>query len=104
VSVRFDRALGQGWECKELDPWLEAAIEKASLSGFGRSASWTSEGGSIPFLAKLGARFSDLAIVATGVLGPGANAHGPDESLDLAMANGVTRAVASLIADFAIKE
>jgi acetylornithine deacetylase/succinyl-diaminopimelate desuccinylase-like protein len=100
VSVSIDRALGQGWECKPLAPWLDAALERASIKGFGRGPSWTSEGGSIPFLAQLGARFPDLAIVATGVLGPGANAHGPDESLDLNMANGVTKGVASLLADF----
>jgi len=101
VTVSIDRALGQGWECKPLAPWLDAALERASIKGFGRGPSWTSEGGSIPFLAQLGARFPDLAIIATGVLGPGANAHGPDESLDLTMANGVTTGVACLIADFA---
>jgi acetylornithine deacetylase/succinyl-diaminopimelate desuccinylase-like protein len=102
VSVTIDRAIGQGWQCTPLAPWLEAALERASQSGFGRSPSWTSEGGSIPFLAQLGTRFPTLDIVATGVLGPGSNAHGPDESLDLEMANGVTHAVASLIADFAV--
>ena len=101
VSVTIDRALGQGWQCPTPAPWLASAIEKASIAGFDRGPSWTSEGGSIPFLAQLGARFPGLAILATGVLGPGANAHGPDESLDLAMANGVTQAVASLLGDFA---
>ena len=36
------------------------------------------EGGSIPFMGMLGERFPDAQFVITGVLGPDANAHGPE--------------------------
>jgi len=56
------------------------------------------EGGSIPFLADLGRRFPGVQMVATGVLGPGSNAHGPNECLHLPMAGAVTAALAHLLA------
>jgi di/tripeptidase len=42
------------------------------------------EGGTIPFMAMLGARFPQAQFLITGVLGPHANAHGPNEFLDIA--------------------
>ena len=58
----------------------------------------TAEGGSIPFLAALADQFPGIQLVATGVLGPGSNAHGPNEFLHLPMAKAVTVAVAELVA------
>src|SRR5260370_24504964 len=40
-------------------------------------------GGSIPFMSMLGERFPQAQFLITGVMGPGSNAHGPNESLDL---------------------
>ena len=59
------------------------------------------EGGSIPFLAELGQRFPSSQFLVTGVLGPGSNAHGPDESLHLPTVAGVMAAVSSVVAAFA---
>ena len=72
--------------------------------GFRRSASGArtasvGEGGSIPFLAALTQGFPGTQFVATGVLGPHSNAHGPNESLHIPMAKAVTHAVAALLAD-----
>ncbi len=55
------------------------------------------EGGSIPFLADLEKGFPGTQFVATGVLGPHSNAHGPNESLNIPMAKAVTHAVAELL-------
>ena len=55
------------------------------------------EGGSIPFMGMLGARFPEAQFLITGVLGPGSNAHGPNEMLHLPMARGVTASVAHVL-------
>lgn len=87
----------QGWDAPKLAGWLEVALTEGSGDGFGVDFEFCGEGGSIPFLATLGSRFPTSQIVATGALGPGSNAHGPDESLELAAAVGVTVAVAHMI-------
>jgi acetylornithine deacetylase/succinyl-diaminopimelate desuccinylase-like protein len=97
VSVEVD-APADGWVAPEPAPWVERALEAASQTCFGRSAGWCGEGGSIPFLAELGRRFPGTPLVATGVLGPHSNAHGPNEFLHLPMAQAVSVAVAELVA------
>jgi len=90
-----------GWVAPTPARWLADALAEASEEAFGRSPNFVGEGGSIPFLASLGKRFADAQFVVTGVLGPGSNAHGPDESLHLPTAVGVTTAVASVLAALA---
>jgi len=89
-----------GWASPALQPWLMDAIEDASTQAFGAAAGCTGEGGTIPFLASLGRRYPGVQFVATGVLGPEANAHGIDEMLHLPTAVGVTNAVGTILAAF----
>ena len=56
------------------------------------------EGGTIPFMAMLGARFPDAQFLITGVLGPQANAHGPNEFLHIEYAKRLTACVADVLA------
>lgn len=86
-----------GWHAPEEEPWLRAALDEASQTAFGQPARVHGEGGSIPFMTMLGRRFPDAQFVITGVLGPGANAHGPNEFLDLATARRVTEAITHLL-------
>ncbi len=79
-----------GWQAPEPSPWLAKAIEEASATCFGKPAADLGEGGSIPFMAMLGERFPKAQFLITGVLGPGSNAHGPNEFLHLATARAVT--------------
>jgi acetylornithine deacetylase/succinyl-diaminopimelate desuccinylase-like protein len=97
VAVEF-RAFAEGWEMPPSAPWLSAALDGASRAHFGNPVGFAGEGGSIPFLAVLGQRYPGVQIVATGVLGPGSNAHSIDEMLDLPTAVAVTNAVADLVA------
>ena len=98
AEVRFALTdVGPGWEAPATAPWLAAALDAASREAFARPARWQGEGGSIPFMGMLGARFPDAQFVVTGVLGPGSNAHGPNEFLDLGMARGLTVAVSHLL-------
>jgi acetylornithine deacetylase/succinyl-diaminopimelate desuccinylase-like protein len=57
------------------------------------------EGGTIPFMAMLGERFPQAQFLITGVLGPHANAHGPNEFLHIPTAKKLTCCVANVLAD-----
>jgi acetylornithine deacetylase/succinyl-diaminopimelate desuccinylase-like protein len=87
-----------GWVAPDPEPWLAAALDEASRASFGIPAGSYGVGGSIPFLAELGRRFPGTQLVATGVLGPHSNAHGPNEFLHVPMGKAVTLTVAHLIA------
>jgi acetylornithine deacetylase/succinyl-diaminopimelate desuccinylase-like protein len=100
AHVRFEADHGAaGWNAPAAEPWLRDAIDRASRAYFGREAAYMGEGGTIPFMAMLGERFPQAQFLITGVLGPGANAHGPNEFLHLPTARRLTAAVASVIAD-----
>jgi acetylornithine deacetylase/succinyl-diaminopimelate desuccinylase-like protein len=87
-----------GWDAPPLAPWLEAALESASQRHFGAPAYYMGEGGTIPFMHMLGERFPNAQFCITGVLGPGSNAHGPNEFLHIPMAKKLTRAMADVLA------
>jgi len=97
VTVELDTP-ADGWVAPDPEPWVAAALEESSRATFGRPPSGYGEGGTIPFLAELGRRYPGTPLVATGVLGPGSNAHGPNEALHLPMARAVSAAVAHLVA------
>jgi acetylornithine deacetylase/succinyl-diaminopimelate desuccinylase-like protein len=94
VSVQ---ASGSGWVAPPPPPWLLDALEEGSRAGFGERPGLLGEGGSIPFLASLGARLPLAHFVVTGVLGPGSNAHGPDEALSIPAAANVAIALVSIL-------
>lgn len=54
-------------------------------------------GGSIPFLAELEKMYPQTQIVALGLLGPGANAHAPDECINLTYAKKLTCSLSHII-------
>ena len=87
-----------GWNAPAMAPWLESALEEASTRHFGKPPVFMGEGGSIPFMGMLGRRFPETQFFITGVLGPGSNAHGPNEFLDLPTAKRLTLCVADVIA------
>ncbi len=62
------------------------------------------EGGSIPFMGMLGEKFPRAQFVITGVLGPHANAHGPNEFLHIPTGKRVSAAVAFVIADHGARQ
>jgi acetylornithine deacetylase/succinyl-diaminopimelate desuccinylase-like protein len=88
-----------GWNAPGDEAWLSRSLAAASHEFFGRDVMHMGEGGTIPFMAMLGKRFPAAQFCVTGALGPGSNAHGPNEFLDLATAERVTCCVARLLAD-----
>ncbi len=98
VSFRLESA-SPGWNAPAMAGWLETSVDRASRDYFGKPAVYCGEGGSIPFMGMLGKRFPDAQFLITGVLGPGSNAHGPNEFLHLPTAKKLTGAMASILAD-----
>lgn len=88
---------GAGWCMKELQPWLDGAIKQAGSDFYGKPAGSYGMGGSIPFLSELEKMYPATQIVALGVLGPGSNAHGPNEMIDLAYTQKLTCALAHIL-------
>jgi acetylornithine deacetylase/succinyl-diaminopimelate desuccinylase-like protein len=86
-----------GWISPPLPDEVADSLSRSSQACFGRDPGYFGEGGTIPFLADLQRSFPTTPIVATGVLGPHSNAHGPNEFLHLPMAKAVTYAVAELL-------
>jgi len=90
VEINFDQwEKGEGF-LHQTDHPLVAMVEEALRDGYGHDVVHQGLGGSIPFIAHLQQAFPDAAIAVTGVEDRLSAAHGPNESVDLAM---VQRAV-----------
>ncbi|GAA0497514.1 MULTISPECIES: M20 family metallopeptidase [Pigmentiphaga] len=99
ARVRFESEGGAGgWNAPPTAPWLARALDAASQSAFGQGTAWIGEGGTIPFMGMLGAKFPEAQFLITGVLGPRSNAHGPNEFLHIPYVKKLTAAVAHVIA------
>ncbi|MGC4090551.1 MAG: M20/M25/M40 family metallo-hydrolase [Polyangiaceae bacterium] len=96
VSFR-DVSSNSGWDAPALVPWLADCLEQSSRRHFGRPAMYMGEGGTIPFMYMLGEKFPTAQFCITGVLGPGSNAHGPNEFLHIPTAEKLTAAVADVL-------
>jgi hypothetical protein len=86
-----------GWDAPPLAGWLENAAAAASQACFGKPCVYMGEGGTIPFMGMLGAKFPDAQFFITGVLGPQSNAHGPNEFLHIPMGKRLTACVARIL-------
>ena len=92
-------ALGAtGWNAPSLAPWLEAAVNSASVAQFGAPVGYIGQGGTIPLMSLLQQGFPAAQMMVCGVLGPKSNAHGPNEFLHVPYAKRLTAAVAQVIA------
>jgi len=60
-----------------------AAADRAYEKAWGSPLAQIGIGGSIPFVALFGRRYSHLPLILNGVMDPQTGAHGPDESLHL---------------------
>jgi acetylornithine deacetylase/succinyl-diaminopimelate desuccinylase-like protein len=98
VSFSAEKGSG-GWNAPALAPWLEASVDSASRKFFGNPPAYMGEGGSIPFMGMLGAKYPRAQFLITGVLGPASNAHGPNEFLHVPTGKAVTCCVAQVLAD-----
>ena len=97
ISFEIDWSV-DGWMAPEISPWLEKALDEASENYFNKPSVHIGEGWSIPFMGLLGEKFPEAQFLITGVLGPGSNAHGPNEFLHIPAAKKITCCVAEIIA------
>jgi len=98
AKVSYEPAeTGPGWNAPAVAPWLEQAADQASTAHFGQRAGYMGEGGSIPFMGMLGKRFPGAQFLVIGVLGPGSNAHGPNEFLHLPTGERLTATLADVL-------
>lgn len=89
--------LGSGFDAPRSAEWLQQAVNDASEQYFGQPAQSIGRGGTNPFLSTMRARFPDAQFLATGVLGPGSNAHAPDEMLHLPTVRRLTASIAHVL-------
>jgi len=100
AAVNFEtNEAASGWNAPAEHRWLAESAHRASNHYFGKEAVYMGEGGSIPFMGMLGKKFPEAQFLITGLLGPGSNAHGPNEFLHLPTAKKLTACVAHVIAD-----
>ena len=103
AEITWDPLLpnNSGWNAPELAPWLETSIKRAGQVAFGQPTAFMGEGGTIPFMAMLGAKFPETQFAITGLLGPDSNAHGPNEFLHIPTGKRLSETVALVLADHA---
>lgn len=83
VRVVVERAgSGGSWLYEPKGPAFPAA-QRAYQKAWGTRLLPIGVGGSIPFVAMFGRRFSDLPLILNGVMDPETGAHGPNESMHL---------------------
>lgn len=100
ANVNFEiMDTGPGWNAPADEEWLANSAKNASKEYFGKEAVYMGEGGSIPFMGMLGKKFPKAQFLITGLLGPGSNAHGPNEFLHIPTGKKLTACVAQVIAD-----
>jgi di/tripeptidase len=89
---------GQGWCMKNPVGWVRLAFDQACSDFFdGNKLCQFGGGGSIPFLAELGKQYPDTQIYSMGAMGPGHNAHGPNENINLSYTKKITCTLSHLI-------
>lgn len=100
ARIEFDvEKASTGWAAPATSAWLQSSVDEASTAYFGPKSAAMGEGGTIPFMGMLQARFPDAQFVVTGLLGPKSNAHGPNEFLHIPTGKKLTAAVAKVLAD-----
>lgn len=92
-----DKRAESGFDVPALAPWLEAALDEASIKYFGNPCERIFEGATIGTMKDFGEIFPGSPFFNTGVLGTKEHAHAPDESIDLAYAEQLTKVIADVI-------
>lgn len=99
AKVSFSGGEGAtGWNAPTPAPWFARALDIASQAFFGVPCGHIGQGGTIPLMGQLSQGFPQAQMMVCGVLGPGSNAHGPNEFLHVPYAKRLTACVAEVIA------
>jgi cysteinylglycine-S-conjugate dipeptidase len=102
LTVSLERLPGAAasWDYVAQGPAFDAA-DRAYTAAWGRPPLRIGLGGSIPFVALFGRRFSRLPLVLNGVIDPETGAHGPNESMHIGVYTKTVKANVHLYAELA---
>lgn len=100
VSVTELPGAASSWDYVAKGPAFDAA-DRAYQAAWGRAPIRIGIGGSIPFVALFGKRFSRLPLVLNGVIDPETGAHGPNESMHVGVYAKTVKANVHLYAELA---
>jgi acetylornithine deacetylase/succinyl-diaminopimelate desuccinylase-like protein len=102
LSVKITSLPGaaSSWDYVAAGPAFDAA-DRAYEIAWGRAPLRIGLGGSIPFVALFGNRFSRLPLILNGVIDPETGAHGPDESMHVGVYTKTVKANVHLYAELA---
>ncbi|MBX3221801.1 MAG: M20/M25/M40 family metallo-hydrolase [Labilithrix sp.] len=102
LTVSLERMPGAAasWDYTAAGPAFDAA-DRAYEQAWGRAPLRVGLGGSIPFVALFGKRFSRLPLVLNGVIDPETGAHGPNESMHIGVYTKTVKANVHLYAELA---
>lgn len=102
LTVTIDAMPGaaSSWDYVAEGPAFDAA-DRAYEAAWGRKPLRIGIGGSIPFVALFGKRFSRLPLVLNGVIDPETGAHGPNESMHVGVYTKTVAANVHLYAELA---
>lgn len=99
VEFHPDRTSANGWNAQPMSRWLHRTLETASRQYFNGAGLCTiGQGGTIPLMTILNQNFPGSYVLACGVQGPGAKAHGPNESLHMPYVQRLSACLGSLLA------
>ncbi len=91
-----------GWNAPDTAPWLEGALNAASLAHFGAPCGYIGQGGTHPAHGPAQPGVSESADDGLRRARPKSNAHGPNEFLHVPYAKKLTAAVAQVIASLPV--
>ncbi len=86
-----------GFDTPAPDKWLRDAWREAGIELFGNEPMSLYEGASIGTMEDFARFFPESSFLGTGVLGPGSNAHAPNECLRLDYVTRLTEAIARVV-------
>merc|ERR1711871_80452 len=102
AHITFEpESAGNGWHAPLEAPWLNEAVNKASLTFFDKPVAHQGEGGSIPFMSMLLKKFPQAQFMVTGAAGPGNNMHAPNENLHIDYSARLVMCVSQVVATLA---
>lgn len=100
LAVTLTKLAGaaSSWDYVAAGPAFDA-VDRAYKQTWGRAPLRMGLGGSIPFVALFGRRFSRLPLILNGVIDPETGAHGPDESMHIGVYTKTVKANVHLYAE-----
>ncbi len=105
AQVTISNTAGEGgFVAEPLSGWLAEEMDNAGLRHFGNKTGYIFCGASIGTLPCFQRAFPTSPFVNTGALGPGANAHAPNEFLDLKYTVKLSCVLADILASIPDKE